>query len=257
MTGPVMKVSTPNRAFRWYVITAPSLLEVRRNYMKITGFPLLPPKEYINYQQSIFGYRNWTHVRDELKVLRDNKFPVDGIILDLYWFGGGYLDPAIYPIEERRKTKMGTLAFNTTNFPSPSLNAKQISTEYGISFTLIEEPYIGERTQTFPFLARQKNALAQSCPSGRPDSSSCSPSVLVEWWGVGGYLDFTTETGRNVWHDCKRCAVIAGCTVPTYCPTHELEPTEPIEVAGHWMDLGEPENFDPDAFYGGLEPAEE
>src|SRR5690606_19213900 len=54
------------------------------------------------------------------------------------------------------------------------------------------------------------------------------------WWGTGGMVDFTDPRAAAIWHDERRQALIED------------------GVIGHWTDLGEPEDFDANAWYHGL-----
>ena len=63
--------------------------------MELTGRPPVPPRKAFGLWVSEFGYDNWGQI-DQLKTeLRNEKFPVDGFVLDLNWFGGVNLGESI------------------------------------------------------------------------------------------------------------------------------------------------------------------
>ena len=57
---------------------------------------------------------------------------------------------------------------------------------------------------------------------------------VASWWGSGSMLDWTNPAAGNYWHDRKR------------------QPLVEMGILGHWADLGEPEDFSPDARYHGF-----
>jgi alpha-glucosidase (family GH31 glycosyl hydrolase) len=56
--------------------------------------------------QSRFGYRTRAEMQQVAARMRRENFPLDALVLDLYWFGG--------------TTKQGDLSWYRPNFPDPS-----------------------------------------------------------------------------------------------------------------------------------------
>jgi alpha-glucosidase (family GH31 glycosyl hydrolase) len=87
-TANPWKVETWGDQIRWYLMTGPDLPDLRKDYMELTGRPLVPPKKMFGLWVSEYGYDNWAEIEGKLSTLRTNKFPIDGFVLDLQWFGG-------------------------------------------------------------------------------------------------------------------------------------------------------------------------
>ena len=166
---------------------------------------------------SQYGYRDWSQVENNLDSLRQAHFPVDGFVLDLFWYGG---------IEDASPTsRMGALTWDLSHFPDPSQAIAQLG-DQGVGIMVIEESYVCSGLDEYEVL-KQKGALVHQTQGGPPVSMSY-------WWGEGGMLDWTNDASADFWFDYRRLPLITQ------------------GVMGHWADLGEPEDFDPDAWYHGL-----
>jgi len=184
--------------------------------MRLVGRPPVPPRKAFGLWVSEFGFDGWAEVEDKLRTLRANHFPVDGFMLDLQWYGGVF-----HP-----QSDMGALTFDQTRFPHPEEEIARLRTEEGVGLMLIEEPYVDESRPDFAALAARAY-LARACPG-------CAPVSLTSWWGSGSMLDWTNPAAGDYWHDRKRQPLIA------------------MGILGHWTDLGEPDDFSPDARYHGF-----
>ncbi|KAJ3410997.1 hypothetical protein HDV05_002941 [Chytridiales sp. JEL 0842] len=229
--------SRGGRALRWFVVGGESLVDLRRQYMAIVGRTLVPSKAYLGHHQCKFGYVNWADAMNDLTSINRAGIPIDNLVFDLFWFGDS--------LGRGVNSKFGTLAWDTTNFPDPVTNVQKIRA-LGPGITVIEEPYIAQNGPTFNFL-NASNALATRSDRRGPVILNSNP-----WWGIGGYIDHS-GVGGKLWATCKRCPLITGCVVPDVCKNQGLEATAAVdEMIGHWQDLGEPEQFDPNAQYAGF-----
>jgi alpha-glucosidase len=197
-------------------MTGPDLLDLRKDYMELTGRPLVPPKKMFGFWLSEYGYDNWNELEDKLKTLRANNFPLDGFVLDLQWFGG--------ISDVTGKCNMGFLDFDTTTFPDPMGEIKTLQDSNGVGVMLIEEAYVCKNLAEYSKLQEQ-GCLVKNHPGGT------EPDSLSGFWGSGGMIDFTDDNCSRFWDDLKRQKLIGE------------------GVLGHWTDLGEPEVFDPKAGY--------
>ncbi|MCG8406395.1 MAG: DUF5110 domain-containing protein [Phycisphaerales bacterium] len=205
-------------ALRWYVMTGPNLVDLRRDYMELVGRPPVPPKKMFGLWISEYGYDDWSELDDKLRTLRANRFPVDGFVLDLQWFGG--------IVSESESTQMGSLTWDTARFPNPAQKIRQLRERHGVGLIAIEESYVGRGLPEHDTLWRWKFLASK----GGDDE----PVFFSTWWGAGGMLDWTNPVAADYWHDLKRRPLIAD------------------GLLGHWTDLGEPEQFDPSARYHGF-----
>ena len=215
-TGPWQVLST-DTAVRSFLMSGPNLPDLRRDYMALTGRPPVPPKKMFGLWVSQYGYRDWTEVEDNLSSLRQAGFPVDGFVLDLFWFGA---------IEDSSPhSHMGSLTWDLTHFPDPPGNIAWLA-EQGVGILVIEESYVSSGLDEYGVL-EQKGALVHQIRGG-------PPVAMSDWWGRGGMLDWTNDAATDFWFDYRRLPLILD------------------GVMGHWTDLGEPEDFDPEAWYHGL-----
>lgn len=213
------RMETQGDTLRWYFIAGDSLPFLREQYMGIVGYPLVPPKKAFGLWVSQYGFTNWTEVDDHLASLRRNRFPVDGFVLDLQWFGG------ITPNSD--VSRMGTLQFDESKFPNPRQKIADYKSK-GIGLITIEESYVS-RGLFEHSLMEGKGYLAKDC-------FNCKATYITKnpWWGRGGLIDWTNKEGADFWHDLKR------------------QPLIDLGILGHWTDLGEPEMFNEWAWYSGF-----
>lgn len=203
---------------RGFLMTGPDLLDLRKDYMELVGRPLVPPKKMFGLWISEYGYDNWHELEDRLRTLQEKKFPVDGFVLDLQWFGG------INPNSDN--TRMGALTFDEVNFTNPSQKISELQNDKGIGIMLIEEAYVGRA------LPEHADLHSRGClVKDRPGGSDPAYIVSNPWWGKGGMIDYTNDSCSQYWHDSKR------------------QPLIDKVVIGHWTDLGEPEMYNPGAGY--------
>ncbi len=210
---------TSSRELRWYVMAGDSALDLRADYMDLTGRPPVPPRAAFGLWISEYGFEDWGELDGVLAGLRRQRFPFDGFVLDLQWFGGIR--------ENSPETSMGVLAFDVARFPDPAGKLAELRERHGAGIMLIEESFVGAALPEHARLA-ERGFLAVR-PDGRP--------VLLEkpaWWGIGGMIDWSNPAAADFWHDWKR------------------RPLVEMGVIGHWTDLGEPELYDPAARYHGF-----
>lgn len=104
----------------------PKLIE---NYVEVTGKQPLPARWTLGSFASRFGYRNEQEVREVAAKYKQEDFPLDALVLDLYWFGKDI------------KGHMGNLAWDETTFPTPKKMIADLK-EQSIQTIAITEPFI-------------------------------------------------------------------------------------------------------------------
>jgi alpha-glucosidase (family GH31 glycosyl hydrolase) len=204
---------------RYYVMSGPDVLDLRRDYMELVGKPPVPPKKAFGLWLSEFGFDNWGEIDGKLAGLRDAQMPVDGMMLDLQWFGGA--------VDSSPDTPMGGLAWSNSAFPDPAGHIRNYA-QQGVGIIPIEESYVGRNRAAFGPLA-QRGAFAHRCDNG-------APIEQWNWMGDVGMIDWSDSGGAAWWHDNKRQPNLIA-----------------LGVMGHWTDLGEPERYDPGACYRGVD----
>ncbi|GAA4937269.1 alpha-glucosidase [Nonomuraea thailandensis] len=223
LTADPWTVDTWGDQLRWYTMTGPDLPDLRRDYMELTGRPPVPPKKAFGMWVSEFGYDNWAEIDNRLAGLRAAAFPVDGFVLDLPWFGG--------VTAGSDNTRMGSLTWDTTAFPSPAATIADYQANKGVGLMTIEESYVGRNLPEHADLASRGYLVRAGC-------AGCTPAYLTtnDWWGRGGMIDWTQDAAGDHWHAVKR------------------QPLIDAGVQGHWLDLGEPEMYDAGDWTSGVLP---
>ncbi|RBQ18202.1 glycoside hydrolase family 31 [Spongiactinospora rosea] len=227
LTGDPWTVETWGDRLRWYVMTGPDLPDLRRDYMELTGRPPVPPRKAFGMWVSEYGFDDWAEIDDRLSGLRAARFPVDGFVLDLQWFGGVR--------EGADDTRMGSLTWDLTKFPDPAGRIARYEAEQGVGLIPIEESYVGRALPEHADLAGRGFLVRSGC-------ATCPPVYLAQddkdWWGRGGMIDWTLGAAGDHWHAVKR------------------KPLIDQGVLGHWLDLGEPEIYDAGDWTAGVLPGE-
>ena len=113
----------------YQVIAADNWKSLIENYTQLTGTQPLPPLWAFGNLSSRFGYHNQEEVEKTIQKFEDDKIPVDGIILDLYWFGKSV------------KGTMGNLDWDKDNFPEPGKMMANLKSK-NIKTILITEPFV-------------------------------------------------------------------------------------------------------------------
>lgn len=211
---------------RGFVIAGRNAKKVRQNFMDLSGHAPVPPRKMFGFWMSEYGYDNWGEIRSRLAGMRHDGFPIDGFFLDLQWFGN------VAPSSDH--TRMGTLEFDERNFPDAESTIKSFLTEDDIGLVTIEESYVGRALPEHDDM-EARGFLAHEC--GHPTSASYLTGDVTgntsEWWGRGGMIDWSNPEAGKYWHNAKRKKLVQ------------------MGIYAHWLDLGEPEMFDPTSCYFG------
>ncbi|HRJ53259.1 MAG TPA: glycoside hydrolase family 31 protein [Candidatus Thiothrix moscowensis] len=206
---------------RFYVRLGDSLADLRRSYMQLVGTPLVPNRKLFGLWVSEYGYDDWAELDGVSQSLQKNGFPLDGMVLDLQWFGGIR--------EDSDDSRMGALSWDESHFPNPADKIKTLAQQQHLGLMLIEESYISKGLPEHQRLHEQGLLVKQ--PDGQPVYLAKKP-----WWGKGGMIDWSNPATGAFWHDWKR------------------QPLVEMGILGHWTDLGEPMDYAADGVYHGYSP---
>lgn len=113
----------------YYVVAAPHFEGIVENFTAVTGRQPMPPRWAFGYIASRFGYRSEQEVRDTIAAFDEARLPVDGVVIDLYWFGKDI------------QGHMGKLDWDYTFWPTPIDMMSDLS-DKGVNTILITEPYV-------------------------------------------------------------------------------------------------------------------
>jgi alpha-glucosidase (family GH31 glycosyl hydrolase) len=203
-------------SFRGYFFLGSDLPTLRSSYMDLVGHPPVPPKKALGLWISEFGYRNWAEIQGHITTLRANHFPVDGFVLDLYWFG--------QYVQDLPTSAMGMLSWDLVNFPNPQAQIASFKNDSGVGIMTIEESYVSSGLPTYTPMS-SRNYFVDDATTGQP-------VVFDGWWGKGSGIDWSNPNAGSAWHNALR----------------KPELTD-NGVTFHWTDLGEPESWTDNDFY--------
>ncbi|MCY7296432.1 glycoside hydrolase family 31 protein [Alteromonas sp. a30] len=145
------------------------------NFTDATGKQPLPPRWALGSFASRFGYHNEAEVRNVVTEYQKQDFPLDTVILDLFWFGKDV------------KGHMGSLQWDTSAFPNPDKMLQDFSSQ-GIKTLLVTEPYIIQTSKNW------ENAVAAEALAKNPAGGV---KEIDMFFGRGGLVDVFSEKGRD------------------------------------------------------------
>ena len=169
-------------ALSYFVITGRDQAEILNRYTALTGRQPLPPRWALGLVQSRFGYKSEAEMQQVVRRMRRENFPLDALVLDLYWFGG--------------TTKQGDLSWEKTGFPDPAGMMARLN-QQGVKTLLISEPYV-MRASRNDSLVRTRGLVGTDA-AGRPFT------VGSFWAGPASILDVFKPAARAwLWNNYHR-----------------------------------------------------
>lgn len=214
MSNPVQYISESTQPVSYYYINGKeNIADVVSQYTQLTGRQELPPFWAMGYITSKYGYKTADETIGVIDTLKMNGYPVDGVVLDLYWYG--------------KEQDMGRLAWEPQQWQD---HTKMLSTlkKKGVNTVIISQPYVltnGKALDNY----NQLSAQGMFCR----DSVGNTHDVTI-WVGSGGMLDVSNPDTRLWLRNRYKQLTDEG-------------------VGGWWGDLGEPEVHPESIFhYNGL-----
>ncbi len=171
------------------------------NLTKLTGHQDLPPLWSLGYITSRYGYQNQQETLGAIDTLKREGYPVDAIVLDLYWYG--------------KEEDMGRLSWDESWGDYKKMLA-ELKAE-GVKTIAISQPYVLRNGRAID----NYNALA---PKGLfvKDSLGKAPQEVKIWVGEGGMWDVSNPDTKAWLRARYKLLTDNG-------------------ISGWWGDLGEPE----------------
>ena len=142
----------------------PAIIE---NYTHLTGRQPLPPRWAFGNFASRFGYRTEAQTRSTVAKFAAEDFPLDAVVLDLYWFGKDI------------KGHMGRLDWDREAFPNPEKMIADFRAK-GVKTVLVTEPFI--LTSSTRWQAAVDAGVLARDASGKP-------KVFDFYFGSTGLID--------------------------------------------------------------------
>lgn len=167
----------------------------------LIGRQPLPPVWSLGYINSKYGYKSPDETLEAVATLRRGGYPLDAVVLDLYWFG--------------KEEDMGRLEWDTEMWPEYNQMLNTLRSD-DVQVITVSEPYIlrnGRGIDNYNFMAENSMLV--------PDSLGRPGEVRI-WVGEGGIMDMSNPATRSWLKDLYRNMHREG-------------------VTAFWGDLGEPE----------------
>lgn len=202
MSDPIVYITESKAPVSYYFVnSAGSLASLTSTLTTLTGCQDLPPLWSLGYITSKYGYRTQAETTGVIDTLKRQGYPVDGVVLDLYWYG--------------KEQDMGRLAWDPDQWPDHRKMLADLRKE-GVNTVIISQPYVlrnGKALDNYNELTRQQLLLR--------DTLGGQQEVTI-WVGEGGMFDVANPKTRSWLRERYRDLTLDG-------------------VGGWWGDLGEPE----------------
>lgn len=186
----------------YYFVSSPDGFEgVTGQLSSITGRQPLPPFWSLGYITSKYGYKTRRQAEQVVDSLRNAGYPLDGMVLDLYWYG--------------REQDMGRLDWDPGQWPGHEKMLRSLKKK-GVNMVAITQPYVlrdGRGIDNYEYLAAN-GMLAKD--------SVGNPAEVKIWVGSGGMIDVSDPAAAEWYRQTYRRLTDQG-------------------MGGWWGDLGEPE----------------
>ena len=186
-SADTLMMGGPNGPIDYYVIAGPTVRDVVRRYIALTGKAPMPPEWALGYQQSRYSYMSGSEVRQIAATLRKDMIPTDVIWLDIDY-------------QDRNRP----FTVNKTTFPDLKGLVGDLGAE-GIKLVAITDLHVADAPNQgyAPFdTGSARNAFVHN-----PDGSTFVGKV---WPGPSVFPDFTDKNARAWWGTNFRQFVNAG-----------------------------------------------
>ena len=198
---PVRYISESRLPITYYYVYGSSHAELTEALTELTGRQPLPPLWALGYITSKYGYRTQAETVGAVDTLKTAGYPLDGIVLDLYWYG--------------KEEDMGRLAWDPVQWPDPAGMLASLA-DRGVRTVAISQPYVlrnGRGADNYTELS-SKGALLRD--------ASGAPQEVKIWVGEGGMFDVSSPAAKE-WLSAR------------------YKSLTDMGMGGWWGDLGEPE----------------
>lgn len=159
-----------------------TLAGATENFTALAGRQPLPPLWTLGYITSKYGYHNQKEAYGAIDSLKRRGYPVDGMVLDLYWYGV--------------ETDMGRLAWDTAQWPDHRKLLDDMNA-MGVHVIPIHQPYINK------IGALDNHKLLESKGLLTKDADGNTKDVTT-WVGEAGMFDIANpDTRQWMWQRLK------------------------------------------------------
>lgn len=203
LSNPIQYITESPSPVSYYFVAGEkaTLASTVEQLSALTGRQDLPPLWSLGYITSKYGYHTQAETTGVIDTLKRRDYPVDGVVLDLYWYG--------------KEQDMGRLAWDKDQWPDHQKMLADLKKK-GVNMVIISQPYIlqnGRGVDNYNLLAEKGLMLKNAEGDVQP---------VTIWVGEGGMFDVSNPATRQWLADRYAQLTDEG-------------------VTGWWGDLGEPE----------------
>lgn len=151
-------------------------------FTQVVGRQDLPPFWALGYITSKYGYHTQAETMGVIDSLKTRGYPVDGIVLDLYWYG--------------KETDMGRLEWNPEQWPDHKKMLADLKA-MGVNTILINQPYINKIGALDNYNMLSQQGLLVKDAAGQTHD-------VKTWVGEAGMFDVSNPaTQQWLWNRLK------------------------------------------------------
>jgi alpha-glucosidase (family GH31 glycosyl hydrolase) len=143
--------------FDLFVIGAGDPAVIMKEYARITGFPEMPPRWTLGYQQSHRTLSGWESIKSVAHTFREKKLPCDALI----YLGTGFA-PSGWNVQQSTTgfSQANTeFTFHKANFPEPKANVDEL---HSLHFRVVLHIVIESENR------KLTGSVADGCPNAEP-----------------------------------------------------------------------------------------
>ena len=159
----------------YQVIAGDSWVDLIDNYTDLTGKQPMPPRWALGNFSSRFGYHSQKEVLATVQKFRDEKIPLDAVIIDIFWFGKDI------------QGHMGNLEFLKDSFPNPIQMIKDLKSK-NVNTILVTEPFVLTTSKRWQEVV-DKDVMAKD--------SVGNPYIFDFYFGNTGLIDIYNPKGKT------------------------------------------------------------
>ena len=152
-----------------------SLAGATFSFTELTGKQPLPPFWTMGYITSKYGYHNQKEAYGAIDSLKQRDYPVDGMVLDLYWYGV--------------ETDMGRLEWDRKQWPDHRKMLDDLNAQ-GVHVVPIHQPYINKTGAMDNYTLLESKGLLTKDATGKTKD-------VTTWVGDAGMFDIANPDTRQ------------------------------------------------------------
>lgn len=166
---------SPKQLSYYFINGDGTLAGATENFMDLVGRQPLPPFWTLGYITSKYGYHNEKEAAGAIDSLKQRGYPVDGMILDLYWYGV--------------ETDMGRLAWDKEQWPDHKRLLNDMK-EKNVHVVAIHQPYINKIGALDNYNTLNELGLLTKDADGHTKD-------VTTWVGEAGMFDIANPDTRD------------------------------------------------------------